>query len=382
MPEALIVACPGCRKRYSIPPGASPGQFQCQDCSAVVPYGQRGGASPGPAPAKAAAAPHRGGKPGGGAKHHGRRRHGRDEEEGDDRGGRAEPKKKDPTLFLLAIAGGVIAIVILAVVLSKDSGRKKAAGGGGVDRPALAGTGERGGAPFDPSGTGAPEAPGGGGQEPPKVPTAMDVVAAGTGTPAGTGPAGGVGGTAASRAAGGEEERKHSFKRAANAPSGGNFGKDSDTLRAMMDKDWKSVVTDFDHLSDTPEELRKQIDADVAIIANPDAGRESLVAADRLVKVGRPAIPKVIGVFSRLDFTKYANAVEARDACVVADAVDGILREATNWTRITPLQYNVQAKPSTYKAVIRNWYVWWLNRGFEESEYPKPKPRAGEEEKE
>ena len=137
------------------------------------------------------------------------------------------------------------------------------------------------------------------------------------------------------------------------------------------------MVAPLDHLPDTPADLQGKIDEDVARIADPMAGREALLAHRRLVKIGRPAIPRVLSAAAKYDFSKYRNMDEARDACIVADAVDGILREITSFEKFARLQYTREGHLDPYQKTMEEWYLWWLTQGHKRASFPK---RAAEDE--
>jgi hypothetical protein len=49
------------------------------------------------------------------------------------------------------------------------------------------------------------------------------------------------------------------------------------------------------HLDSTPAALRESIDVEIGIMCDPDAGREARIARERLVAIGKPAFPRVLG---------------------------------------------------------------------------------------
>jgi hypothetical protein len=347
-----IVACPGCRKQYTVPGGVPPGQFQCQDCAAVVVYGQSGGASASSA------------KGGGGKRKKAAR--GRKEPEPEERGsGRARggaPKKEgDPTPFILGIVA--IAIVILIVVLmnqdetvaptSTETAAKTSGSGSTLRSGDFAGT-----TPTEP--VKKPEKPVNPLGDPDDLPAAKTVEE----DPDALGP-----GARARKKPDAKEDAK--YEAAANPPTGGNYGKDVDDLRALVKSNRAAIIGDLPHLPDTPPALASEIDTLVLKVADPYAGREALDASHRLVAIGRAAIPRLLSAAAAQDFSKFTNMMDARDPCVVADAVDTALRDITSKTNITKLQFNPQGTLAVYPRVIENWYIWWLNTGYERASFPK-----------
>jgi len=166
-----------------------------------------------------------------------------------------------------------------------------------------------------------------------------------------------------------------------NPPTGGNYGKTQSEILVMLKKDRSGVLTDLPHLPDTPFDQQGKIDTDVGLISNPNAGGEALQAEERLVKAGRAAIPRVLAIASRLDFSRYKNMMEARDQCVVAASVDRILREITGYTTPPRLQFTPEGRLDEYPVCIDEWYLWWLTTGYKRETFYKAPPEQETEEK-
>jgi hypothetical protein len=372
MTEPQIVSCPGCGKRYSVPPGAAPGQFQCQDCSSVVVYGQRAGAAP-------AGRPH-----GKSARSHAKaeaakRRMARDRERDDDddegdrrgsRGGHGGKDQKSPMPYLLAFVGlGIVGAGIAFAVNSSDPTPPAK----GTGPPAKAGAPS---APAEEVALGKPsEAPR---QEPmretPREPPPPPPGA--TAPPEAPKPASGGIKTALR---GGITDKKDDFKPAANPPSGGNYGKAQAALLTMLKENRFSVVTDLGHLPDTPGEVAQKIDEEIPKFSDPNAGSAFFRSRERLLKLGRPAIPRVLGVAAKLDFSKYSKITDAAEICQVADAIDEVMRGITGYDKFTMLQYNPNSKLEDYPRVIDEWFLWWYTIGYRRETFYKPEGADAEE---
>ncbi len=360
MPEQNVICCPGCGKRYSVPPGVPPGQFQCQDCSSVVVYGKGGGPPQG----------HPGG--GGSAKRAGRaaaarrrihdRRPEEDGEGGERHGGGGSWRRREQANPMLYLAGFLVLALLAGggfVLVKKSRPAETAAAPPPKARPA------GGGGSVGADDVAAPA----GGEAAPKAGPAPAA-------PVDTAAAGGGIRVESRKSAKSEEYEK--FEPAANPPTGGNYDKTSAALRIMLKQDRASVVAPLDHLPDTAPQTRQKIDEDVAIIADPMVGSEALRAQRRLVQVGRAAIPRVLSAAAKYDFSKYKGMDEARDGCVVADAVDGILREVTSYEKFARLQYTREGRIDQYQKTIEDWYEWWLSMGHKRASFPR-KPAAGDE---
>ncbi|MHC4822228.1 MAG: hypothetical protein ACYTDX_10970, partial [Planctomycetota bacterium] len=280
-----IVSCPGCSKRYAVPGGAPPGQFQCEDCSAVVPYG------PSPTAKAPKVAGHartaRSGGGGGRRRRKGARRREREEvyeEEGAGRrrGGRAK-KEKDPTPIILGIIAVGLIVVIGVMLVNRggdDKGTETADGSGG--RTSSASGLSAGDLPDSLPDSDDPSEPAGG--------SLLDPLNDPTGKIPGSTA---LGPGAISRSDRKKQERPQ-LKMAEILPEGGNYGLGSQELLTKIRKDRTSVVKDLEHLPDTPEEQKGEIDRLVAVMADPNAGREALDAQRKLVEIGRAAIPRLL----------------------------------------------------------------------------------------
>jgi hypothetical protein len=373
MADNQIVSCPGCGKRYSVPPGVAPGQFQCQDCSAVVVYG-RNAAPPGPARphggsarshAKAAAARKKL------ARERGRRDEESDEEAEERRGGHGDhgPKQQSPMPYVL----GFVALGVLAAVIAFAANKSGKA-------PAVPSTARQGQKVPDAPGTvplqaiDQASAGGGAGSHPGPAPAPVPAPAPAAGSEAPP-----LTGGIRSAVRGGIEEKKDAFKEAAHPPTGGNYGKSQAALLTMLKEDRFSVVMDLGQLPDTAPELAQKIDADVIKISDPMGGGDAIRAMDRLVKVGRPALPRILGIVSKLDYSKFPKVIEARDACVLGDAVDSLMRDITGFDKFTRLQFSPNAKLEDYTHTIDSWFVWWYTTGYKRETFYKPEAAEGEE---
>jgi hypothetical protein len=156
-----------------------------------------------------------------------------------------------------------------------------------------------------------------------------------------------------------------------NPPTGGNYGKTQSEILFALKEKRSTIVTDLPHLPDTPADVQSKIDADVKAIADPGSGGAAIKAEEELVKIGRAAIPRVLGITANLDFSKYKNMAEARDACVVASSVDRILREITGYTTPPRLQFTPEGRIDEYPVCIDEWYTWWLTTGYKRANFYK-----------
>ena len=354
MADPQVVSCPGCGKRYSVPAGSPPGQFQCQDCSAVVVYGR--GEPPPAAQGRGKARTH---AKAAAAKRKLARNRREEEDEEDDRPahGRRDSKKPDATIYLVGIVGALVVVVALVFMLKKPEAKPEPS----KESAAVP-------ARTSPSSFDAPpeEAPAPAPKPAPRpAPRPETVPEPGAEAPK---PAGGM----QTAVRGGVEDKADTFTPAANPPSGGNYGKSQAALILLLKDNRPEVWSDPGHLPDTPPDVAQKIDGDVLKMADVNGGSEGFKAQDRLIKIGRPAIPKVLGLVSKLDFSKYSSVLEARDACILGDAIDHVLREITGYDKIRQLQYSPQnGKITEYMESLDAWCLWWYTIGYKRETFYK-----------
>ena len=375
MAQPQIVSCPGCGKRYTVPPGAAPGQFQCQDCSAVVVYGQAAHGGHGGQPHGAGSAKKAAGAAGAWRKGHDRHAAGEEDEGRGRHHAGPPPQRQNAMLYVLGLVTlGILAAgtVFLLQQTKKEPAKTTATakkGSGGELSPEGGGEGGGEGSTALLPG-GAPGTTG----TPAPVPLPAVI---GPSTPP---PSTGGGLKAEPRAAKGAKAADK-FTPVDNPPTGGNYAKSEGELRMMLKRGRAELLLPLDHLPDTTADLRTQIDADVARIADHDAGTEALKAAERLAKVGRAAIPRILSVAAKLDFSGYKDIKDARDDGVIAQSVDDVMRRITGYDneKIPALQYTPSANLADFQRNAEEWYVWWLSTGYKRATFYKQADEGEEE---
>jgi hypothetical protein len=290
-----------------------------------------------------------------------------DDDDGDDRRGSrgdrggADQKSAMPYVLGFLFLGIVAAGIAYAVNRSKGSppapGQRP--GKGGTTAPAPEDRGPLGAAPDSGPAAGAPKLPPPAAEAPPEPPK----------------PAGGI----KTAVRGGVTDKKDEYKLAENPPSGGNYGRPQAVLLTMLKENRFSVVMDLGHLPDTPPDVVQKIDAEIPKFGDPNAGSEFLRARDRLRNVGRAAIPRVLGVAARLDFSKFARITDAAELCQVADAIDEVMRGITGYDKFLQLQYSPNSKLEDYSHVIDEWFIWWYTIGYKRATFYKADGAAEDE---
>jgi hypothetical protein len=120
---------------------------------------------------------------------------------------------------------------------------------------------------------------------------------------------------------------------------------------AMPGRFGRVEVKQLDHRPDTPPELRTQIDEHIANLKNPDLTKEHNRATDALEKIGKPAVPRLIGALADVD-------VNNADQMLTARMINGVLRKLCRATYNFPMGEGPDiAKQSTHTREM--WFQWW-----------------------
>ncbi|HEX5135434.1 MAG TPA: hypothetical protein VFY93_00550 [Planctomycetota bacterium] len=323
-----ICVCPQCGKKYKLKEGFDAKSFSCKSCGATVwvagkppapaPTTKRAPA-PGAAPSSrkagraAAARPARGGR-------RSRGREAPEQEEEGGRRGRGREKPKSSANILMAI--GAVAVIGIVIVIALMSGKKDK--GGAKQQPVAA-------QPGDESGGEGMSAAGGDASGAPTLPPGTEPAAATpekTATPAAPAnpeptPTKPAEGEEAKPAEGGEGEESPS-------PEGGEtptkLGGGTKKTPEGAGK-WDPPAT-LGHLDSTPPELRKQIDDLIAVLLDPQAGKEVHEAKAKLAAIGKPAFLPVLGKMAAIRDTITDN--DTPEERLIESALmqgDGCLRE-------------------------------------------------------
>jgi hypothetical protein len=337
-----ICVCPQCGKKYKLKEGFEAKSFSCKACGATVwvagkppapaPTSKRPAAGEAPSPRKAgrahAAAAH--GKGGRRSRRHGAEEH---EEEGGRRG-RGREKPKSNATVLMAV--GAVAVIGIIVVIAVMSGKDK---GGGKQQPVAE-------QPGGTTGTGMAAA---GADTPPTQPPAQPE--AGTPEPATPSKPATPEAAPGQPTEGADEPAEDGEK--APSPEGGENptklgGGDKKTPEGLGKWDPPSTLG---HLDDTPPDLRKQIDELVAVLLDPDAGREVHEAKAKLAAIGKPAFLPILGKMAAIrdTITDDDNLGERKTESALMLA-DQCLREMDGY-----LEANGKAviRPGTDKKYIK-----------------------------
>jgi len=370
MAVAKVCVCPQCGKKFKLREGFSAASFACTSCGATVwvegkPTTRKSGA---PEPGRgrrsgraAKAAPRGKGAARGAGKRaapaaRGRRRGGEPaEEEQEGRRGRYERPKSSSTV-LVAIAG--VAVIGIAVALFLTLGKDKDQGAGNQQ------------ASQPPAATGAQTT----GQAAPAQPTssgAAPAAGANAGAPTGQTPeppvAGATPPVAGSGDTGDEPEEDETAKPARKI---GNTSKSSSKGGASK---W-DPPSDLGHLESTPPELRKQIDDLIALMMDPQAGRDSLDAKSKLAAIGKPAFLPILGAMARVrdtitdddtpDERLIESSLKLADECL--REMDGYLNSKDKGV----LRPGIDKKYITY--ILKLHYRRWNEKLKDMAEMPGP----------
>ncbi len=120
----------------------------------------------------------------------------------------------------------------------------------------------------------------------------------------------------------------------------------------------ESDVVPLDHLADTPEDKRKEIDALVAQYVDMAApARQAGQAREALKKIGRPAVPRLLNQFNFF-------RGETKDEIEAIGRIDRLLRDMTgvafNYSSaMHSVGQNVGASQNERDSAKRQWFAWW-----------------------
>jgi hypothetical protein len=378
MAEGKICVCPQCGKKYKLKEGFNAASFACTACGATVwaegkppaptrsavksgsrtkSAGRgRGARSAGKAPPRSKVAAR------------GRRGH---EEEADDqedrrgRRGRARKKNNNGLLIVGALGGLVLVGIVVFVMMSDDKGSQTQTAEQGQAGTAHAGTGM----PGDPTAMGNPAAAAnaaagmadGSGNEGAK-PAGANIAA---GNDAGGANAGGAkpaepGGNDAKAGTNGTGDDAAEPKRLTGKTAGGS-------RRGRYDP-----PADLGHLESTPAEQRKEIDELIKLLIDPQAGRDSLIAKQKLALLGKPAFLPLLGAMAKIRDT--ITDVDSMEERLIESSLllgDQCLREMDGYLE----SYNIQPiRPGTDKKyieyILRLHYKRWVTTLEKMNEMP------------
>jgi len=349
MAEQMCV-CPQCGKKYKLKEGFDAKSFSCKGCGATVwvtgkapapaPTPRRSGASAKAAPSRragraAAAKPGRGGR-------RSREREPAEHEEEGGRRGRGREKKKSSANLLMAI--GAVAVIGIVIVIAVMSGKKDK--GGTTPTPVATQPGdESGGTGMSTTGSGTPGTPTGTTPEsatPDQTATPGDAGATPT-QPAEEGAKPDEGDQGKEGDEGDESPSPEGGEK--QTTLGGNGKKPADGLGK-----WDPPAT-LGHLDSTPPEQRKQIDELVAVLLDPDAGREVQEAKAKLAAIGKPAFLPVLGKMAAIrDSISDTDTLEERKIESSLMLGDQCLREMDGFLDASGKQI---IRPGTDKKYIK-----------------------------
>jgi outer membrane biosynthesis protein TonB len=136
---------------------------------------------------------------------------------------------------------------------------------------------------------------------------------------------------------------------------------------------WDPPAT-LGHLKSTPADLRQKIDGWVALLLDPQAGRDSLDAKQKLAAVGKPAFPVLVGAMAKIRDTITDNdTIDERLIESSLKLADECLREMDGWLtskQKAPIRPGTDKKYITY--IVRLHYRRWKEKLEAMPEMPGP----------
>ena len=129
----------------------------------------------------------------------------------------------------------------------------------------------------------------------------------------------------------------------------------------------------LEHLDDTPQELRDQLDELLATMLDLELTSEASRASREVIGIGKPAIPLLLTHL-------YENGLHSRDDSIRANIAISALREITGEYYGYQPQSLVGALGTTEErrqSSIRQWFAWWYRKA---DTFTGPEPPETEEE--
>jgi len=120
-------------------------------------------------------------------------------------------------------------------------------------------------------------------------------------------------------------------------------------------------VRPLPHLEDTPEELRSEIDRAIEALVQLDDNHASDAARADLLRIGRPAVPRLLNRFVGLEMDREEHIVRAnilhRTLSELVRLPDGREIGFVPQEETTPRYVNAR------RQSIQRWYRWWADEG-------------------
>lgn len=129
----------------------------------------------------------------------------------------------------------------------------------------------------------------------------------------------------------------------------------------------------LEHLEDTPPELRAEIDQAYATMIDLDLTREATQARQRLVEIGKPAIPVLLTGLYEIPLDTMDQAIQVNQIC---RALRDITGEYHGYEPMELAGSTVGTTRERRESSIKQWFAWWerKGRGFEAREEPEGDP--------
>ncbi|MHC4135128.1 MAG: hypothetical protein ACYS0K_09095 [Planctomycetota bacterium] len=347
--EGTVCVCPQCGKKYRLKAGFEAASFSCKACAATVwvkgkppaPKVERGGR-------RRAGAGRTRGRSRAAAGRRGRRR-GRSEEvaEGEERRGGYERPKSNANLYI-AIGGLALIGIIVVIVIMTQKDSPPPVGPPTAQAPPTTNLADQPTPPAKP----AVDLP----KEPVEAPSEAE-------KPTPRKP------IAETALAEGDQEENPAAPRSGSK----QFGASSKKKRTPGTSRWDAPAT-LGHLKSTPPAQRKQIDEFIGLLMDPQAGRDSLDAKQKLAAIGKPAFPAILGAMARVrDTIGDTDTIDERLIESSLKLADECLREMDGYLvskQKAPIRPGTDKKYIVY--IIRLHYRRWKEALEAMPEMPGP----------
>jgi len=126
----------------------------------------------------------------------------------------------------------------------------------------------------------------------------------------------------------------------------------------------ESPIIPLDHLEDTPEAQRVEIDRLVSLLLDDSRGGNFNQAVDALKKIGRPAIPRLLNKIHELHGDLTGNNIQLSQLVRCLRVMTGA---AHNYPVADHLKPNPQATSAERLSSLRQWFAFWYR--YHKGEY-------------
>ena len=118
----------------------------------------------------------------------------------------------------------------------------------------------------------------------------------------------------------------------------------------------RANVRKLEHLKDTPEDLRTEIDEAVGVVADPWSGAKGSRKKRALVKMGKAAVPALLSAMVDLDYT---DEEQRKAMPMLTEALQEICKNPNSWICRVGMKETEEEEVYYCKYRRAQWYAWY-----------------------